>query len=262
MHTPPLSTASPAMMPSEWFETPLGLSLVARELAFFDAEVADIFGFHALQFGLADVDFLRANRMPSRAAIGIDGPVRLRADFCELPVATGSVDLVVLPHALEFSHNPHQLLREVQRVLMPEGHIVISGFNPWSLWGATRAFSRHDPDYPWCGQFISLPRIKDWLSLLNFEVSATRMAIYTPPCRGDKWLQRFRFMERAGDRWWPFAGAVYFLHGVKRVHGARLITPKWRMAGARSKVFATVPQKVAQSARMRGETDHGGSKTP
>jgi SAM-dependent methyltransferase len=250
------------MMPSEWFETPLGRNLLAREVAFFDAEVADIFGFHALQFGLAEHDFLRANRMPSRLTLGGEGPVRLRADLCELPVATGSVDLVVLPHALEFSHNPHQLLREVQRILMPEGHIVISGFNPWSLWGAMRTFSRHDPDYPWCGQFIGLSRIRDWLSLLNFELSAGRTAVFTPPCRGEKWMHRFRFMEAAGDRWWPFAGAVYFLHAVKRVHGARLITPKWRLAGARRKVFAPVPQKVAQAARLRIDRDEDDGADP
>lgn len=238
------------MPAAAWFESPLGQHLLAREQAFFDTEVADLFGFRALQFGLADQDFLRANRMPFRAAIGLEGPSRLKADFCDLPVATASVDLVVLPHTLEFSHNPHQVLREVQRVLMPEGHIVISGFNPWSLWGVARWLSRREQDYPWCGQFISLPRIKDWMALLNFELSSGRMGVYTPPCRGEAWLRRLRFLEPAGDRWWPFAGGVYFLHGIKRVQGARLITPKWRMAAARRKVFAPVPHKVLHQGPM------------
>jgi SAM-dependent methyltransferase len=241
---PSVSTANPPPGLSTWFSTPLGRYLMERERAYFDAEVADVFGYHALQFGLGEHDFLQANRMPYRAAIGLSEPTRVRTDFCELAVATASVDLVVLPHALEFSHNPHQLLREVQRILMPDGHIVISGFNPWSLWGAARLLAGRRGDFPWCGQFIGLSRIKDWLSLLNFELSSGRMAIYTPPCRAEKWLHRFRFLEPAGDRWWPFAGAVYFLHGVKRVHGARLITPKWRMAGARRKVFAPVPNKI------------------
>jgi hypothetical protein len=104
-------------------------------------------------------------------------------------------------------------------------------------------------EYPWCGQFIGLPRIKDWLALLGFEVAAGRMTAYAPPCRREQWLHRLRFMEYAGDRWWPFAGGVYFLHAVKRVSGVRLITPKWRMAPAKKKVLAPVPQRIADQHR-------------
>ena len=236
---------------SEWLETPLGDYLLVRERNFFDAEVVDTFGFRALQLGLPGHDFLRANRMPYKSVLGPEGPVGIRGDICELPVASSSIDLVVLPHTLEFSANPHQVLREVQRILMPEGHIVLSGFNPWSLWGATRWLRRDVTDFPWCGQFISLARIKDWMALLNFELAAGRMAAYAPPCRKEQWIHRFGFMERAGDRWWPFAGGVYFLHGIKRVQGAKLITPKWRMASAKRKVLAAVPRRLAHVQRAR-----------
>ena len=73
------------------------------------------------------------------------------------------VDLVVVPHALEFSENPHQVLREVARILVPEAQVVISCFNPWSLWGVRRAFGSKT-QYPWNGRFINLPRLKDWLN--------------------------------------------------------------------------------------------------
>lgn len=231
---------------AEWFRTPLGAYLLQREFAWFDAEVGDVFGFNAVQVGLPETDFLRANRMPLHATLGIDGPVRLRADACEMPLATGSVDLVVLPHALEFSHNPHQLLREVQRVLRSEGRVVLSGFNPWSLWGITRMARGRGAAYPWCGQFVGLSRIKDWLALLGFEVAAGRMTAYVPPCSGERWLSRWGFLESAGDRWWPFAGGVYFLHGVKRVSGVRLITPRWRMAPSRRRLLAPAPQRIAE----------------
>jgi len=235
----------PTVSLSGWFDSPLGQYLLQREFAFFDAEVVDAFGFHALQFGLPDLDFLRLNRMSHRATIGCEPGSVVRADFCEVPIATASVDLVVLPHTLEFSQNPHQVLREVQRILVPEGHIVISGFNPWSLWGAARWLPKDAQLPPWCGQFISLPRIKDWLALLGFELAAGRMGAYVPPCRGETWLHRLRFLELAGDRWWPFAGGVYFLHAIKRIPGARLITPKWRMSVARKKALAVVPQNVS-----------------
>ena len=240
---------------SDWFQTPLGQYLLQREFAFFDAEVVDAFGFHALQLGVPDLDFLRMNRMSHRATLALDSGAAVRADFCELPIATASVDLVVLPHTLEFSQNPHQVLREVQRVLVPEGQMVISGFNPWSLWGATRWMRRRKGLAPWDGQFISVPRIKDWLALLGFELSASRMGAYVPPCRGETWLHRLRFMEYAGDRWWPIAGGVYFLRAIKRIPGAKLITPRWRMSAARKKALAAVPQNVAHARQGHCEAD-------
>jgi SAM-dependent methyltransferase len=228
---------------SAWLTTALGARLLETELRYFDQELADVFGFNAFQLGLPEFDFLRANRMPFRCVTGSEGAVGLRADLCALPIQTATADLVVLPHTLEFSSNPHQVLREVSRILMPEGHIVISGFNPWSLWGLWRMVARRGGGYPWCGQFISLPRIKDWMALLGFELAAGRMCCYAPPFSGEKWLRRFDFMESAGDRWWPIAGGVYFLHGIKRVPGMRIITPKWKSMPARKKAMAAIPQK-------------------
>lgn len=233
---------SPANL-SEWFSTRLGAHLLDAELRYFDRELADVFGFNAFQLGLPEHDFLRANRMPFRCVAGMDGPVKLRSDLCALPIQTAVADLVVLPHTLEFSNNPHQVLREVSRILMPEGHVVLSGFNPWSLWGVRRLASRREGTYPWAGQFINLPRIKDWMALLGFELATGRMCGYAPPIASEKWFRRFHFMEAAGDRWWPFAGGIYFLHGIKRVHGMRIITPKWKSAQVKKKALAAIPQK-------------------
>lgn len=242
--------------PSHWFGTPPGRYLLEREQKIFDVEVADAFGFQALQFGLPQLECLRANRIAERRVLAPEGEADIVGDICELPIATASIDLVVLPHTLEFSASPHQVLREVQRVLMPEGHLVLSGFNPWSLWGAARWWPGGRDAFPWSGQFISLPRIKDWMALLGFEVASGRMAAYVPPCRGDQWLSRWAFMERAGDRWWPIAGGVYFLHCIKRVKGARLITPRWRMASARRRMLAAVPQKLLHPQPAR-RCEHG-----
>jgi SAM-dependent methyltransferase len=227
----------------QWFATPLGAYLLAREQEYFDRVVADIFGYNAFQLGLTGHDLLRASRIPLRCAIAATGRAPLRADFRDLPIASNCADLVVLPHVLEFSEHPHQILREIERVLMPEGQVVISGFNPWSLWGMRRVFSAGTL-YPWRGRFINLPRLKDWLSLLGFEITAGQMRCYAPPCAQQKWLARFGFMEPAGDRWWPLAGAVYFLQAVKRVRGMRLIAPKWNNRLAPKKNLAVVPKKV------------------
>lgn len=228
-----------------WFATPLGRHLLEREQAFFDKAVADVFGYNALQLGWPGVDLLRASRIPFRCLVDPAGPADLRADFRDLPIATGSTDLVVLPHALEFSENPHQILREAARVLMPEGRVAIACFNPWSLWGFRRTFGPR-AHYPWNGRFLHLARLKDWCALLGLEIGAGRMSCYAPPCASEKWLRRFSFMEAAGDRWWPISGGVYLIQAVKRVRGLRLIMPKWGEALAPKKALAPAPKRVRQ----------------
>jgi SAM-dependent methyltransferase len=230
---------------AEWYGTPLGRYLLGCEHGYFDHAVADVFGYNAFQLGMVEHDLLRASRIPLRVRVDVSGAVQLKADFRELPIGSNSADLVLLPHALEFSANPHQILREVSRVLLPEGHVIIACFNPWSLWGFRRIFGSSS-DYPWCGRFINLPRLKDWLALLGFEIVGGQMACYAPPCSQQKWLDRFRFMDQAGDRWWPMGGGVYFLQAVKRVHGMRLIMPAWRDQLVPKKNLAAIPKKVSE----------------
>ena len=208
-----------------WFASDLGRYVLARELEWFEATSADIFGFNAMQIGLCHEDFLAANRMPYRFCGALsEGGLHCHAEL--LPIDSQSLDLVALPHALEFSPHPHQLLREVERVLRPEGRLLLAGFNPHSLWGIKRALGPKGA-YPWHGRFLRLSRIKDWLSLLGFELLAGRMVCYAPPVNRATWLERTRCLEAAGDRWWALGGGVYLLHAVKRVHGMRLISPRW-----------------------------------
>jgi len=224
----------------DWFETPLGRYLLQQEQAFFDKAVADVFGFNAVQLGLGPYDFLRLSRIPLRFTADRDGQVKVKTGFLHLPFESNSIDLLLLPHVLEFSENPHQILREVERVLMPEGQFIICGFNPRSLWGLSRILLRRSGESPWSGRFIALPRLKDWLALLGFEMVAGRLGCYVPPFKQEKWLSRFRFLEAAGDRWWAIAGGVYFLQAVKRVQGLRLIRPNWNEALKPKKTLAPV----------------------
>ncbi len=223
----------------QWLETPLGSYVREWEQQRLDALTADIFGFNALQISLPQIHALQANRMPNKWISDTHLPVRhantdgmsiaVAHDYTELPFASQSLDLVVLPHVLEFSEEPHQVLREVERVLIPEGQLIVCGFNSASLWGARRMAGRATDSqfFPQHGEFISLPRMKDWLKLLNMEVNRGHFGCYAPPCKNTKWLQRFSFMEKAGDRWWPYLGAVYVVQAIKRVKGMRLIGPVW-----------------------------------
>ena len=239
----------------DWLRTPPGRYLMAWEQERLDHAVADLFGFHALQMGLPELDGLRANRMPHRwvasdavlvpepiampppederiTTLALPLPVALQCAPEALPFADQSLDLVLLPHTLELARDPHRALAEVSRVLRPEGRAVIVGLNPASLWGLRQRLGRvrrglslgGGPLYlPRAGEFIGHWRLRDWLQLLDFEIETGGFGCYRPPLLSQRWLERFHWMERSGERWWPVLGAVYFLVAVKRVRGMRLV---------------------------------------
>ncbi len=257
-----------------WLSTPPGRYMLAWEQAQFDAAVVDRFGFNALQLGLPEIDALRANRMPHRwlavpevaglaweqrmTDAALPRPVSLVTHAAALPFPEKSLDLVVLPHTLELSADPHAVLREVERVLVPEGRVVICGLNPASLWGLRQyrahAFARLGLGNTWmarrflpeAGDFIGHWRLKDWLRLLSFDVESCRQGCYRPAVQTEKWLHRYRWMDPVGARSWPFLGAVYFMVAVKRVRGMHLLGPAWK---PRRSVAA--PVGVAQRPSMR-----------
>ncbi len=228
-----------------WFESDMGHYVLGREQDWFDTVCADLFGFNAMQVGACGVDFLRVNRMPYRFCCGLDtGQVACLPE--QLPIDGQSLDLLALPHVLEFSASPHQVLREAERVLRPEGQILIAGFNPLSLWGMRRLVSRGEGGWPWNGRFIHLARLKDWLALLDFEIVAGRMGCYALPFARGGCLGRMDSLEAAGDRWWALGGGIYLIHAVKRVHGMRLIAPRWEGNWLTRPAWAPTPRKTAQ----------------
>ena len=225
----------------DWFHSPLGAFLLARERAWLDQVVPDIFGYHALQLGLPEIDLLRESRIAHRVTVDCVGSARVMAHAHELPFDSQSIDLCLLPHVLEFSQNPHEILREIDRVVRPEGRILILGFNPWSLFGVKKLWTSQG--VPWQGQFVSLVRMKDWLQLVGFEPSAGQLACYIPPTDSAVWQQRWSFLESTGDRWWGVGGGVYMLEAIKRVQGMRLITPAWSDRKVRERKFATAAKR-------------------
>ncbi len=219
----------------EWFDEPLGRSLQAIESHRLREVWPHLYGTTALQLGcIGAMDLLDCCVAPTRIILDPPGAAAVRSRAMvvgtpeALPFDTRSIDLVLLPHTLEFCADPHQVLREVERVLTPEGCAVILGFNPFSLWGAWRLLSRRSKRIPWCGHFIQLPRIKDWLKLLDFELTRGHMLYYRPPLRNEAVMDRLFFLDKIGDRWWPMAGAVYLLVARKRVAGMMPLRPVWK----------------------------------
>jgi SAM-dependent methyltransferase len=244
---------------ADWLATEPGRYLLDWELAQFASAVDDVFGYKAAQFGLPRIDFLQENRIAFRFNASLEHGAAVVADPLQMPFASNSLDLVALPHVLEFHTEPHHVLREAARVLLPEGQVVISGFNPLSLWGLRHAFSSRRSGAPWDANFIGLIRLKDWLKLLGFELNGGSFGCYAPPFERRKWLSRFEFMEKAGARWWPIMGGAYVVRAVKRVHGALMVTPAWREERARRRAHAALPQQQRNnSLRENGNSRHDG----
>ena len=221
-------------------------ALLDWEQAHTDAQLADVFGYHALQLGWPALDSLRSNRMPHRwmahAEWAGSEPVSEASPGCGAcvgmdsrawPWPAESLDLVVLPHTLEQTADPHACLREVERVLIAEGQVVITGINPWSLWGwrqsrFVRQRRAQNPEHH-AGQLLGCNRVRDWLGLLGFEVQRVQYGGWSPAVQSERWRQRWAWLDRWGQRWWPFWGGAYLIVATKRVPGGRLLTSRpWR----------------------------------
>lgn len=273
-----------------WFASPAGRYLLDWEQVRFDEAVADVFGYHALQLGLPVLGGLAASRIPHRwlaldgerwsradrideavrGSSGVDGgppssppsppeqpaqPWALRTDYHALPFAPQSLDLVLAPHALELSHDPHAALREIERVLIPEGRLALCGFNPMSLWGIKERRSRLIARFGWGHGFlpegaapIGYWRLRDWLRLLSFEVESVQFGCWRPAVTSPQWLRRHAWLDTAGERWWPILGAAYFLTATKRVAGMRKLEAGWK---TRVMALPPAPIPIANSANQQ-----------
>jgi SAM-dependent methyltransferase len=269
---------------ADWWATPAGQHLLNWEQKHVAEQVANVFGFNALQLGVPALKALHANRMPNQwlaLTHGSDDETNglvptdyhLVVDPAALPFADDVFDLIVLPHTLETSADPHAVLREVHRVLRPEGRVIVIGLNPLSLWamrqrrarmvtwlgGAKLALARLY--LPRSGEFIAPRRLQDWMQLLNLETSTCQFGIYQPAVGSAQWLARWTWLDDLMGRWLPMVGAVYMLTAVKRVKGVHLLGPAWKpyrgrqaaniaLAGQRS----TPSQPIHQMKKERTDT--------
>jgi SAM-dependent methyltransferase len=244
-----------------WYRSTLGCELAEQEGQCLERMLRDTFGYYLLQVGgsggfleaigtsrIRERIFLPSTRVrPSEGYQVVAAPGRL-------PFAADSVDAVVLPHTLEFAVDARQVLRETERVLIPEGRLVVFGFNALSMWGAWCLARRGQGRVPWCGKFLTPFRIGDWLSLLGFDVETQEMMMFRPPWRRAL-VHQFSFLDTLGRRFWPALGGVYAIRAVKRVSTLTPLRPLWRN---RRPVLAgrTVEPTTRESAAAHGRRVH------
>ncbi len=202
-----------------WLDGPLGQRLMDLELRVVTEVLEDVFGTQLLQIGQwgpAD-GFLQAARTRRGALLDIRPD---SADLCAEPehlaVASHSVDAVLLPHTLERSADPHQVLREADRVLLADGRLIVAGFSPVGPLGLRRLFGRR-PFPPDCIQIVRQKRLLEWLSVLGYEAVSQRRFFYALPFFTAKWTGHNDRMERLGSRYCSRLACAYVLHARKRV---------------------------------------------
>ena len=218
-----------------WFSRLPGREIATAQRAQLERVLPNLFGYHLLQVGrLGDLDLLSKSRILNRNVVEIDGheqgqpyPV-VHGSATALPIESDSVDVVVLPHILEFEAQPHEALRESARVLVPQGHLLICGFNPWSMLGCWRYLKRHQQAVPWRGRFLALTRLRDWLALLGFDVLSQNACFFKPPFSNERVLKRLDFLDRIGKRMPAYFSGAYLLLARKRVTTLTPIRSRWR----------------------------------
>ncbi|MEI7995282.1 MAG: methyltransferase domain-containing protein [Methylococcaceae bacterium] len=161
-----------------WYQTPRGKLLKELEADYLQKSITVSCQQIILQIGglgwesdFIDCTLYKNYTVLDAKGLGCDETRKIQARAFCLPLQSDSVDMIILPHLLEFDTHRFQTMREVERVLKPEGLLVVLNFNPWSLWVRYQYLWDKKMADSWGGHFISRSRILDWLKLLNFEVT-------------------------------------------------------------------------------------------
>ncbi len=217
-----------------WLQSSLGEALLRQEARVVEEALDGVFGEHCLQLGLWGDrrTFLRFTRTQHSSLIDeangtteADRPCAV-GEMHRLPIDSDSVDAVLLPHTLDYSDRPHAVLREVDRVLRRDGHLIILGFKPGGLWGLRRLIPGAAMP-PGADHLISDRRLKDWLQLLDMRIQGVSRYFFRWPLSGNKAGGSTKW-ERRGQAWWPELAACYMLSAQKRVSPITPVRPLWR----------------------------------
>ena len=196
-----------------FWQNKTGAYLLKQERAALGAVLPTIFGYHLVQSGCWGEPgaLLETSAIRNRIIVGDCGQAAMVAgDPAYLPFAADAIDAVLLPHTLERVTDPRQVLREAERVLHGEGHVLVLGFHPWGPWGLRGRFGR----VAWGGNFLRLGRLEEWLRVLGFDIVCVRHLVFRPPWRSRAMLVRSAFLDRMAMR--ATAGA-YLVVAKKRV---------------------------------------------
>ena len=234
-------------MLEQWFNSERGNKLLTSQKLLIDEALSRCFGYHLLQLSVDSriklFDECRVQR--KYCCHPFAGGVNVNCNFEQLPFASESLDVVILHHVQEFVVDPHQMLREIQRVIVPHGHLIVFGFNPWSALGVYSQIARGFPDSMWHNHRISCRRMKDWLGLLGFKTAQIQYGFHHPQIleRSDRPIIKHCLKN------WPF-GNFYLVSAIKQVTSITPVRPKWKNNKKRFVSLAPIKPRVS-NGRVR-----------
>ena len=202
-----------------WYTSPVGRCMLPIERGYIDKFLPNLYGYHLVQVG-GPVDFTFTQSSPIHHQVQM-GPVMgkrfpgdwVHADGECLPLRPNSIDLVFCPHTLECLEDPMAGLVDMVESLVTGGHLMLTGFNPWSLLGAW-ARNSQDPFFSelnWCGP----SQMQDWLRSLGMTVKVHVTYFFRPPVPQRAWLQKLLLMDTVGQFICPDHGGAFLMVAQK-----------------------------------------------
>ena len=232
-------------MPNSWIKTGAGRKLLQSERDLLQSLLPELHGYYLLQYSGVGEQLLKSTTLDHNFYVSQGEEGSAIIDYCHLPFRENTIDAVVLHHVLDFTDNPHQCLREAARVVVPNGYLVVVGFNPWSVCGVRRRLARNHRG-PWKGYHITMSRLKDWTALLGFRDEKHGYSEYLFPMFTRRLTGVSRCIDVGLGRAGLPLGGVYVLIARKLVAGMTPIRPKWRPLPARGIPVATPTTRGAR----------------
>ena len=244
---------------TEWLQTPLGQNLLGIEMSLLKNMINRRFGYHLLQLSCADIAVYDDSPIGHRFCITPSTKIEngsIVAQAEAIPLSAESVDMVVLHHALDYSKDPHQLLREANRVLIAGGHLIIIGFNALSAWGARHKLARKFDKSPWKSNLLSNKRLNDWLKLLDFKIEKLHYGLYSLPFNSPSLIRYSSFMGKLAQRLnWPIGG-IYIISATKQAFPMTPIREPWKGIPRRNKGLALADNVSIAPSQPHKKTLH------
>jgi len=227
----------------KWYQSYLGQAVFNSEKKIINQQLESCFGYSIVQLGdVLSENLIQSTRIKNKYVLQCAANDNVNAEtdvvslLQRLAIKSNTVDVVLLHHCLEFEVYPHEILREVERILVAEGKLIIVLFNPFSLMGLWNFFLRlkakvthKKVSMPVEQTWISPMRLDDWLALLGFDSQKVGSVFFRPPINNLTILNKLKFMESTGKDFWPaFSGSVIYL-ATKRVSTLTPLRPKWRL---------------------------------
>ncbi len=214
---------------NEWYASQSGKNL-SEDISLSLAEsLSQCFGYYAVQIGCSNLteSIVQKSRVRHQFVLDVkDAEVLAQHEY--LPIANDSVDLVVAAHCLSYSKHPHALLREIDRVMVPEAKLIIIEMNPLSLWGLRHSLQAWLEKMPWCGRLFSQKRLNDWLTILGFKKMQILKVHYDLPLQLKTQNTLAHWLSKATKRWLPFMSAVNVFVYEKSITPMTPIKSLWR----------------------------------